>query len=91
MPRDELAQAVRDAVGRRGERATGEPVPDVSVLDLLNREITKIVERPDIKAAWAKQGATAMTMSAPQFKVFMQDQVAKWAKVIADNHIRHIN
>jgi len=30
-------------------------------------------------------------MSAPQFKVFMQDQVAKWAKVIADNHIRHIN
>ena len=66
----------------------GTPQP---VLDLLNREITKIVERPDIKAAWAQQGATAMTMSAPQFKVFMQDQVAKWAKVIADNHIRHIN
>jgi len=66
----------------------GTPQP---VLDLLNREITKIVERPDIKVAWAQQGATAMTMSAPQFKVFMQDQVAKWAKVIADNHIRHIN
>ncbi|MGN6571319.1 MAG: Bug family tripartite tricarboxylate transporter substrate binding protein [Pseudolabrys sp.] len=66
----------------------GTPQP---VVDLLNREISKIVERPDIKAAWAKQGATAMEMSQPQFKGFMQDQIAKWAKVIADNHIRHIN
>src|SRR3569833_3653599 len=31
------------------------------VIDLLNREIGKIVARPDIKAAWAKQGATGMT------------------------------
>ena len=66
----------------------GTPQP---ILDLLNREITRIVERPDIKAAWAKQGATAMTMSEPRFKAFMQDQITKWAKVIADNHIRPIN
>jgi tripartite-type tricarboxylate transporter receptor subunit TctC len=66
----------------------GTPQP---ILDLLNREITTIVERPDIKAAWAKQGATAMTMSEPQFRAFMQDQITKWAKVIVDNHIRPIN
>lgn len=66
----------------------GTPGP---IVDLLNREIGKIVERPDIKAAWAKQGARAMAMTQPQFKAFMQDQIAKWAKVIADNHIRHIN
>jgi tripartite-type tricarboxylate transporter receptor subunit TctC len=61
------------------------------VVDLLNREITAIVSRPDIKATWAKQGATAMAMTQPQFAAFMQTQIAKWAKVIADNHIRHIN
>ena len=66
----------------------GTPQP---IVDLLNREITKIVTRPDIKAAWAKQGATPMTMTQVQFKTFMQDQIAKWAKVIADNHIRPIN
>jgi len=66
----------------------GTPQP---IVDLLNRDITEIVSRPDIKAAWAKQGATAMTMTQPQFQAFMQDQIAKWAKVIADNHIRPIN
>jgi tripartite-type tricarboxylate transporter receptor subunit TctC len=66
----------------------GTPQP---IVDLLNREITKIVTRPDIKAAWAKQGATPMTMTQARFKKFMQDQIAKWAKVIADNHIRPIN
>jgi tripartite-type tricarboxylate transporter receptor subunit TctC len=66
----------------------GTPQP---IVDLLNREITKIVTRPDIKAAWAKQGATPMTMTQARFKTFMQDQIAKWAKVIADNHIRPIN
>ncbi len=66
----------------------GTPQP---IVDVLNRDITEIVSRPDIKAAWAKQGATAMTMTQPQFQAFMQDQIAKWAKVIADNHIRPIN
>ena len=34
----------------------GTPQP---IVDKLNREITKIVSRPDIKAAWEKQGADA--------------------------------
>jgi len=53
----------------------------------LNAEITKILKRADIVAAWEKQGATPFTMPQPQFASFMQAQVDKWAKVIKDNHI----
>ena len=62
----------------------GTPRP---VIELLNRDISKILTRPDIKTAWEKQGATPFTMSQPQFASFMQAQVDKWAKVIRDNHI----
>jgi len=66
----------------------GTPQP---IVETLNREITKIVERPDIKEAWEKQGATPIAMTQPQFKAFMDAQIDKWAKVIQANHIRLIN
>jgi tripartite-type tricarboxylate transporter receptor subunit TctC len=66
----------------------GTPQP---IIDLLNREITKIVQRPDIKANWEKLGATPMVMSQREFAKFMQAQIDKWAQVIKDNHIQLIN
>lgn len=62
-----------------------------SIIDLLNRNITAILSRPDIKAAWEKQGATPMIMTQPEFAAFMQAQVDKWAQVIKDNNIKLIN
>ena len=66
----------------------GTPMP---IVDKLNREITKIVSRPDIKAAWEKQGAEPVTMTQPEFKAFMEAQIAKWADVIKANKIPAIN
>jgi tripartite-type tricarboxylate transporter receptor subunit TctC len=66
----------------------GTPMP---VVEKLNKEITKIVSRPDIKAAWEKQGAEPVTMTQPQFKAFMEAQIDKWAGVIQANHIPAIN
>jgi tripartite-type tricarboxylate transporter receptor subunit TctC len=60
------------------------------VVDLLNRTITTILQRPDIKAAWEKQGATPLVMSQQEFQTFMAAEVVKWAKVINDNHIATI-
>jgi tripartite-type tricarboxylate transporter receptor subunit TctC len=86
-----------DEAGAPGFQATlwvgfmapaGTPQP---IVDLLHREITKIVQRPDIKAAWEKLGATPVSMSQPEFAKFMQAQIDKWAKVIKDNHIHVIN
>jgi len=66
----------------------GTPQP---IVEKLNSEITKIVSRPDIKAAWEKTGATPVVMTQPQFKAFMQSEVAKWADIIKANHIPAIN
>ena len=66
----------------------GTPQP---IVEKLNQEITKIVSRPDIKTAWEQQGAEPLTMTQPQFKAFMDAQVAKWADVIKANNIRAIN
>jgi tripartite-type tricarboxylate transporter receptor subunit TctC len=60
------------------------------IVDLLNRTITAILQRPDIKAAWEKQGATPVVMSRQEFQTFMAAEVVKWAKVINDNHIATI-
>jgi tripartite-type tricarboxylate transporter receptor subunit TctC len=60
------------------------------IVDLLHRTITAILQRPDIKAAWEKQGATPLVMSQAEFQNFMAAEVVKWAKVIKDNHIATI-
>ena len=66
----------------------GTPKP---IVDKLHDEITKILRRPDIKQAWEKTGATPIVMTQPEFKSFMEVQVAKWAEVIKTNRIAPIN
>ena len=66
----------------------GTPQP---IVELLNREITKAVTQPSLKQTWENQGAVPIEMSQPQFAAFMQAQVENWAKIIATNHIGHIN
>lgn len=55
--------------------------PD-AVVTRLNTEINKIVNSTDVKAAWAKQGAVPMSMSAPAFTKYVADDVVKWATVV---------
>lgn len=66
----------------------GTPKP---IVDKLHDEISKILRRPDIKQAWEKTGATPIVMTQPEFKSFMEAQVAKWAEVIKTNRIAPIN
>jgi tripartite-type tricarboxylate transporter receptor subunit TctC len=66
----------------------GTPQP---IVELLNREIIKILSRPEIEAAWNAQGAIPLTMTQPEFKSFMDAEIAKWAKLIKDNNIALIN
>jgi tripartite-type tricarboxylate transporter receptor subunit TctC len=73
-------------VGFMAPKNTPQPI-----LDLLNRTITGILSRKDIKAAWEQLGATPMVMTQAEFTAFMQGEVTKWAKVIQANHIALIN
>jgi tripartite-type tricarboxylate transporter receptor subunit TctC len=58
---------------------TGTPKP---VIDLLNAEITKIMNRADVKEAWAKQGAVPMPMSPAEFDKYLRADIEKWAHVV---------
>jgi tripartite-type tricarboxylate transporter receptor subunit TctC len=63
---------------------TGTPQP---VVDLLNKEINKILARPDVKEAWEKQGAVPMVMTPDEFGAHVQSEIEKWAKIIKANAI----
>jgi len=63
----------------------GTPKP---IIDRLNAEITKVTGRADVKEAWGKQGATALSMTPEQFDQYLRDDIAKWAKVIAQAGIK---
>jgi tripartite-type tricarboxylate transporter receptor subunit TctC len=73
-------------VGFMAPKDTPQPI-----VDLLNRNITSILQRPDIKKAWEEQGATALVMTKAQYAAFMQAEIVKWAKVIKDNRITLID
>jgi tripartite-type tricarboxylate transporter receptor subunit TctC len=63
----------------------GTPKP---IIDRLNAEITKVTGRAEVREAWGKQGATALSMSPEQFDQYLREDIAKWAKVIAQAGIK---
>jgi tripartite-type tricarboxylate transporter receptor subunit TctC len=58
------------------------------IIDRLNAEITKIIAKPEIRQAWAKQGAEPTTMSPEAFDAFLRRDIEKWAKVIQQAGIK---
>jgi tripartite-type tricarboxylate transporter receptor subunit TctC len=57
----------------------GTPAP---IVNRLNAEIAKIVNRPDVRQDWAKQGAVAMTMSPDEFARYVNEDIAKWDRIV---------
>ena len=77
---DEAGLPGYDAViwlGMMAPNATAKPI-----IDMLNFEIQKIANLPDVKEAWAKQGAVPMRMTPAEFGKFMEQDIQKWAKVV---------
>jgi tripartite-type tricarboxylate transporter receptor subunit TctC len=59
-----------------------------AVVDRLNEAVSRIVGQPEIQQQWARQGATAMVMNPAAFDKYIQDDIAKWARVIQTAHIK---
>ena len=62
----------------------GTPQP---IVDLLNREINKILLRPDIKESWRRQGANTMVMTPEEFGAYIESEIERWGKLIKANNI----
>jgi tripartite-type tricarboxylate transporter receptor subunit TctC len=73
-------------IGFMAPKATPQPA-----IDLLNQTIVDIVNQPDLKRDWERQGATPMIMTRAEFTAFIQREIDKWATVIKTNHIELIN
>jgi tripartite-type tricarboxylate transporter receptor subunit TctC len=64
---------------------TGTPEP---IVTKLNGEINKILERSDVKAAWAKQGVETLSMTPAEFDAYLRKDIEKWANVIKVSGIK---
>ena len=53
-----------------------------AIVNRLNAEITKIVDKPEVKAEWEKQGAVAMTMTPAEFGKYLSDDIVKWERIV---------
>ncbi len=47
-----------------------------------------MINRPDVKEAWDKQGAVALTMSPAEFDAYLRKDIEKWAKVVKESGIK---
>ena len=53
-----------------------------AVVARLNAEMAKITSNPEVRRAWAAQGTTPMTMGVDEFARYMNDDIAKWARIV---------
>ena len=63
----------------------GTPRP---VIALLNREISRIVQLPDVREKLAAQGAEPLVGTPEETGAFVRNEVARWAKVVKAAGVR---
>src|SRR6185437_7479058 len=52
------------------------------VITFLNTSINKVINLPDVKAAWLKQGAIPLVKTPEEFDAYLRKDIAKWAEVV---------
>ncbi len=52
------------------------------VISFLNTSINKVINLPDVKAAWLKQGAIPLVKTPEEFDAYLRQDIAKWAEVV---------
>jgi tripartite-type tricarboxylate transporter receptor subunit TctC len=70
-------------LGLMAPAATPKPV-----LEQLSSAVNKIINTPDVKDNWAKQGAVPMGMTPDEFGRFLREDIAKWSKLVKDTGMK---
>ena len=63
----------------------GTPKP---IVEKLSREVAAAVRRPEIKERFVQLGIEPVGNTSAEFTQFLKDEVAKWAKVIKNAHVK---
>ena len=58
------------------------------VLNRLNAEITKVTSSEELRSAWSAQGTHPLIMNVEQFRKYLNEDIAKWAKVVQDSGMK---
>lgn len=64
---------------------SGTPKP---IVDQLSSAVNKVINSPDVKQNWEKQGATPMGMTPEEFGKFMRADIQKWAKLVKETGMK---
>jgi tripartite-type tricarboxylate transporter receptor subunit TctC len=70
-------------LGLMAPAATPKPI-----LERLSNEVRKVINAPDVKDNWAKQGAVPMAMAPEEFGKFVREDIAKWGKLVKDTGMK---
>ena len=52
------------------------------VITFLNTAINKVINLPDVKAVWLKQGAIPLVKTPEEFDAYLRKDIEKWANVV---------
>jgi tripartite-type tricarboxylate transporter receptor subunit TctC len=52
------------------------------VVTFLNSSVNKVIELPDVKATWLKQGAIPLVKTPEEFDAYLRKDIEKWAHVV---------
>lgn len=83
---DEAGLKGFEATAWFGLYAPGGMTPELSAR--LSKDVLKALHSDDIRRAFDQQGAQPGTMTQAQFAAFVDAEITKWSKVIADANVR---
>ncbi len=63
----------------------GLPAP---LVEKLHNDIQAVLESPDLKAQFAREGAQTLEMSSAEFATYIQREIDKWGRVVKEGNIR---
>jgi len=52
------------------------------VVAYLNQAINKVIQKPQVKDVWLKQGAIPMVKTPEEFEAYLRKDIEKWANVV---------
>src|SRR4051795_1524508 len=63
----------------------GTPQP---IVDKVYKDIQVVLKSPELKAAFDREGAAAVTMTSAEFTQYIENEIVKWGRVVKEGNIK---